>query len=218
MVSALKKTLKNKKLMAELCAAVVLLVCLFRWVFPHFLSAQNINTRENFPDIEFRRAAEQFMGVEKDGYFSEAQAAERSGRLSCPHSDIFNLKGIGFFTALTALECEGNELSSPECTGFAGSFWKSRIDRTRLRKQSSVIAQRDRESGIGEAELHECSADGTGCFPKSTVERFALHQQSTRFAGYDEESSSDRAALRSEFTASAGRVKESKIGMVWLPQ
>ncbi|MFH1739468.1 MAG: FG-GAP-like repeat-containing protein [bacterium] len=74
--------------------------------------AQNINTAENFPDPSFRVVVETFVGVEPGGVFTAAEAAAKSGTLNCQNRKIHDLTGIEYFTGITTLWCQRNELVS----------------------------------------------------------------------------------------------------------
>lgn len=76
------------------------------------VSAQNINTLENFPDPIFRTSVELFMETSPGGAFSAQEAAVQTGMLDCSLMDIQNLKGIEFFTGITRLSCSFNSLTS----------------------------------------------------------------------------------------------------------
>ncbi len=45
--------------------------------------AQNINTRENFPDPEFRAAVETFMNVSAGGEFTAVEASSKTKTMKC---------------------------------------------------------------------------------------------------------------------------------------
>ncbi len=73
---------------------------------------QNINTPENFPDPIFRAAVEEFMEVEVGGEFTAEQAAAKTGWFDeCSSRNIQDLSGIEFFTGITGLACDENQLT-----------------------------------------------------------------------------------------------------------
>ncbi|MFB3788239.1 MAG: IPT/TIG domain-containing protein [bacterium] len=78
----------------------------------HSVSAQNINTPEQFPDPNFRAAVEWFMEAPEGGAFSAPEAAAKTGTLDCAFLEIQDLKGIEFFTGITGLICPLNSLTS----------------------------------------------------------------------------------------------------------
>ncbi|HQP97810.1 MAG TPA: FG-GAP-like repeat-containing protein [bacterium] len=81
-------------------------------LFPLGLPAQNINTPENFPDPNFRVAVEMFMSVPPGGEFTAAQvAAAATSTLTCMARQIKDLTGIQYFTGITNLRCNINQLT-----------------------------------------------------------------------------------------------------------
>ena len=74
--------------------------------------SQNINTEENFPDSQFRMVVEEFMGVDRGGAFTAAEASTKNGKLDCAMRGIYDLTGIKLFPALSGLECGQNQLSN----------------------------------------------------------------------------------------------------------
>lgn len=70
----------------------------------------NINTADNFPDPNFRRAAERFVGVGREENFSAEMAAAQTGLLDCRRREIESLKGLEFFPNISGLNCTGNRL------------------------------------------------------------------------------------------------------------
>lgn len=69
--------------------------------------AQNINTSENFPDPNFQRFIEEYMGVSE---FTAVEAGIKTDKFNCGERNIRNLKGIEFFTNITYLDCHWNQL------------------------------------------------------------------------------------------------------------
>lgn len=86
------------------------------WVFLFLISAvshaQNINTFDNFPDPQFRAAAEQFMGVLPGGQFTAAAANAKTGTFNGSGFGVSNLKGLNFFPNLTGLNLSNNTISN----------------------------------------------------------------------------------------------------------
>ncbi len=81
-------------------------LCLF-FVQPSF--AQNINTPANFPDPNFRTAIEAFMETTS---FTAVQAAQRTNGLNVSSLNISDLTGIEYFTNISVLFCDNNQLTS----------------------------------------------------------------------------------------------------------
>lgn len=66
--------------------------------------AQNINTSEFFPDTNFRRDVERFIGVIRDEPFTAEQAAAATGILSLVRN-AEDASGIEFLTGLQGIRC-----------------------------------------------------------------------------------------------------------------
>lgn len=83
----------------------------FSFLGEAFPESLNINTETNFPDPNFRRIVESWMGTIANGFFTAEQAADRSARmgvLRCDRNNIQSLKGIEYFPLLTSLDCSDN--------------------------------------------------------------------------------------------------------------
>ena len=65
----------------------------------------------NFPDATFRAYVSEITGVAEGGTISDAQL-QAVTRISIWSSNIKSLKGVEYFTALTALVCDLNQLTS----------------------------------------------------------------------------------------------------------
>jgi hypothetical protein len=89
----------------------------------HSVSAQNINTPENFPDPNFRSVIELFMEVAPGGAFSAQEAAAKTGMLDCAFMDVQDMKGIEFFTGVTDLLCYINSLTSLDLSKNVSLEW-----------------------------------------------------------------------------------------------
>ena len=76
------------------------------------IPAVNINTPQNFPDVNFRASVEQFMGVKAGGAFTADEASLKSGTLDCRSKGIKSLAGIQYFTKLTELVCSYNAIDT----------------------------------------------------------------------------------------------------------
>ncbi len=125
---------KNPKYLILEAAIVLFAISLLLWyAVPRFLESQNINTVENFPDPQVRRAVEKFMGVEENGYFTQRQARIKIDSLALtPYANsilirprlefkhykngkstiitgISNLSGIQFFSSITGLSFVATE-------------------------------------------------------------------------------------------------------------
>ena len=77
----------------------------------------NINTVANFPDPNFRSAVEEFIGVSHDAPFTAAQAVAKTGTLDCSSRNISYTTGISFFTNISVLNCESNQLTQLNLSG-----------------------------------------------------------------------------------------------------
>ncbi|MBR6494616.1 MAG: leucine-rich repeat domain-containing protein, partial [Prevotella sp.] len=66
---------------------------------------------KTFPDANFRNYVNSNIDTNKDGYLSDAEIAAVTS-MNVSGKSIENLKGIGFFTALTDLHCHKNKLTS----------------------------------------------------------------------------------------------------------
>ena len=88
-------------------SAVILIVVTVGSAF-----SQNINTPENFPDPEFRKVVEEFMGIDPGGEFTAAEAAANTGELDCSSLGITDMTGLEYFTGITYLSCMENDLTS----------------------------------------------------------------------------------------------------------
>ncbi|HPP02351.1 MAG TPA: IPT/TIG domain-containing protein [bacterium] len=89
----------------------------------NFVSAQNINTPEHFPDPHFRTAVEWFMEVPEGGAFTAPEAAAKTGMLHCAFMEIQDLKGIEFFTGITGLVCCLNAITHLDLSKNAALEW-----------------------------------------------------------------------------------------------
>ncbi len=64
----------------------------------------------NFPDDNFRNYIKTYLDLDENGKLSETE--RNLEELTLYKKDIKNLKGIEFFTALTSLDCDYNQLTS----------------------------------------------------------------------------------------------------------
>ncbi len=64
----------------------------------------------NFPDVSFREVVKQF-DTDEDDALSEGELASVV-EINCSNWNIYDLKGIEYFTALQKLECSSNQLTS----------------------------------------------------------------------------------------------------------
>lgn len=91
----------------EALAVIAILIVSLILSIPKFLNAQsNINTPQNFPDPNFRRLIESYMGVQPGGKFSTREAASKKSQLIAMGGSIESVKGIEFFTGLEELQLE----------------------------------------------------------------------------------------------------------------
>ena len=71
----------------------------------------NINTIENFPDSNFRKFIEGYMGVQSGGSFSKTDASAMTKQMDCGNKNIKSLKGIEYFTNLADLDFPDNPIT-----------------------------------------------------------------------------------------------------------
>ena len=74
--------------------------------------AVNINTSENFPDPNFRKYIEGYMGIASGGVFSENDALKATNTINCENKKISSIKGIEFFKNIKELDINNNPLSN----------------------------------------------------------------------------------------------------------
>ncbi len=79
---------------------------------PSIVPQENIFTEANFPDPNFRAAVAEWMGIALNGTITAAQAAGMGDWFDCSYRNIENMKGLEFFTRLTGLACDGNQLTA----------------------------------------------------------------------------------------------------------
>ena len=72
----------------------------------------NINTTENFPDSNFRKFIEGYMGVASGGAFTTEQAAAKTDSLECIALNIKTIKGIEYFSNIARLSVFGNPIDT----------------------------------------------------------------------------------------------------------
>ena len=65
----------------------------------------------SFPDENFRSYISENIDENKDGALSAGEIAAVK-TISCADKDISNLTGIEYFTALTELQCDNNDLTT----------------------------------------------------------------------------------------------------------
>ncbi len=89
-----------------------ILLCLLELSGWNLASAENINTEAYFPDSNFRRAVERFMGVEPGGAFSREEAASKTGLFHCwvVNGKIRCASGIELLTGIEKLACRANHI------------------------------------------------------------------------------------------------------------
>ena len=77
----------------------------------------------NFPDANFRQyIVDQRFDADGDGTLSDAEIAGVAG-FSCQKMEISSLQGIKYFTALTALDCADNKLTSLDVSDMPALEW-----------------------------------------------------------------------------------------------
>ncbi len=78
---------------------------------------ENINTAANFLDANFRAAVASFMGVGINDPFTASEAAAKTGTLNVSGLNIASMSGIEFFSGITALYCQNNQLTALDVSG-----------------------------------------------------------------------------------------------------
>ncbi len=87
----------------------------FSFLAGAFPESLNINTPENFPDANFRRIVEEFIGTVPGGLFTAERASEvswRNGTLRCDRESIQDITGIEYLNGLQSLDCSQNRLTN----------------------------------------------------------------------------------------------------------
>lgn len=113
-----RRRLFRTRYLIEAAAALGLLAVLMAMMVPVFLDAQNINTPENFPDPNFRRAVERFMGVEDGAPIRVGEAREKTGTLGAASSGITSIQGLQFFPKITSLILFGNPIQNLDLSQY----------------------------------------------------------------------------------------------------
>lgn len=86
----------------------------FSFLADAFPESLNVNTPENFPDTNFRRIVEAFIGTVPGGLFTAERASEvswRVGTLRCDRENIRDITGIEYLNGLQSLDCSQNRLT-----------------------------------------------------------------------------------------------------------
>ena len=107
---------RTRRLTIEACIVGIILTTLTILIIPKFLAAQNINTTKHFPDPNFRRAVEVFMGIEPDEPFTQVEASLRKGAIYCVEKQSNNITGIEYFKSLNILDIRSNQIESLDLT------------------------------------------------------------------------------------------------------
>ena len=71
----------------------------------------------NFPDANFRTVVSEF-DTNSDGVLSDAEIGNVAS-INCSYKDIGSLEGIEYFTAITYLDCAGNQLTALDMSNNA---------------------------------------------------------------------------------------------------
>ena len=123
--------------------SVFVLFFLYALLIPSFAMAQNINTPTNFPDPNFRAVVERFMGIEPGGKFTAEQAGKNAGEIKCASLSIESVQGLQYFTNITGLYCENNNLTSLDVTANSVlsnlSVYNNEISSIDLTKNNSLM-------------------------------------------------------------------------------
>ncbi len=100
-----------KKRMISLCLSLALLLCLLP-AAPTAAAAGEVAINEtNFPDQNFRAFISEELDQNSDGVLSQDEIAD-AAEIYCSSRDIASLKGIAYFTQLTRLDCDYNQLTA----------------------------------------------------------------------------------------------------------
>ncbi len=98
---------RTKNLIIEAFIVGIILTALTILIIPKFLAAQNINTLKHFPDTNFRRAVENFMGVKQ---FTAEEASKKKGSFYCLQKNIHDMTGIEYFPSINHIDCQANQI------------------------------------------------------------------------------------------------------------
>ena len=105
----------------------------------------------NFPDETFRAAVAAF-DTDGDGTLSDEEIAAAT-ELSCPDQEIASLKGVEFLTALTFLNCAGNQLTELDVS--------ANTELTLIEMSHNPIATIDLTNNVNLVEMYCCYTDLT---------------------------------------------------------
>lgn len=103
---------KKQLILLEVFGVAFAIIIVVTASSPLFPSGVNINTPENFPDENFRWAAERLMGVIPKGHFTAEQAAEKQGELNFIGMKVHSVKGLEYFKSITALKASKNKITA----------------------------------------------------------------------------------------------------------
>lgn len=103
---------KKQLILLEVFGVAFAIIIVVTSSSPLFPSGVNINTPENFPDENFRWAAERLMGVIPKGHFTAEQAADKQGELNFIGMKVHSVKGLEYFKSITALKASKNKFTA----------------------------------------------------------------------------------------------------------
>ena len=86
------------------------LLCAVLVMFCMAASADVKIDSKNFPDANFREYVRQF-DTDQNGSFSEEEIQNTTAFYYCSNKGIASMKGVEFFTALTSISCNKNQLT-----------------------------------------------------------------------------------------------------------
>ncbi|MCM1567850.1 MAG: fibronectin type III domain-containing protein [Roseburia sp.] len=82
----------------------------------HVLSGVISIDKSHFPDKNFRKYVKEKIDTDGDGKLGAEEQVSVTG-ITCAHMEILDLTGIEYFTNLTSLGCDSNNLSSLDVSG-----------------------------------------------------------------------------------------------------
>jgi len=102
----------------ELGIVLCVMGLLVIYITPKFLRAQNINTPENFPDPNFRKAIQEMMGVEPGERITLEQAYAVTDTIFPRTLLIEDITGIEYFPNIKELNLRGHMVRELQLSGF----------------------------------------------------------------------------------------------------
>ena len=105
----------------------------------------------NFPDAAFRAIVAGF-DADGDGVLSDEEIAAAT-ELNCPEQQIASLKGVEYLTALTFLNCAGNQLTELDLS--------ANTELTLVEMSNNPISAIDLTNNVNLVEMYCCYTDLT---------------------------------------------------------